>query len=54
MNELELDTVKALLHNRTTKETYELSPLGDVAPIVLAGGLFPYARQVGMLPASGK
>ena len=51
-DELELDTEKALLHNRTTKETYELSPLGDVAPIVLAGGLFPFARKAGMLPAS--
>ena len=29
-----------------------LSPLGDVAPIVLEGGLFPYARKAGMLPAS--
>ena len=51
-DELELDTEKALLHNRTTKETYELSPLGDVAPIVLEGGLFPFARKAGMLPAS--
>ncbi len=48
-DELELDIAGAVLLNRTTGETYELQPLGDVAPILEAGGLFPYARQVGML-----
>ena len=50
-DELELDVEKALLHNRTTKETYELKPLGEVEPILEAGGLFPYAKTVGMLKA---
>jgi 3-isopropylmalate/(R)-2-methylmalate dehydratase small subunit len=49
-DELELDVAGALLHNRTTQETYALKPLGEVAPILEAGGLFPYARKVGMLP----
>lgn len=48
-DELELDVEKATLRNLTTNEAYELKPLGDVAPILAAGGLFPYARQVGML-----
>jgi 3-isopropylmalate/(R)-2-methylmalate dehydratase small subunit len=48
-DELELDVAKSLLHNRTTNETYELKPVGEVAPILEAGGLFPYARKVGML-----
>jgi 3-isopropylmalate/(R)-2-methylmalate dehydratase small subunit len=48
-DELELDASRSVLHNRTTKETYELKPLGEVAPIVEAGGLFPYAKKVGML-----
>jgi 3-isopropylmalate/(R)-2-methylmalate dehydratase small subunit len=48
-DELELDVAASRLHNRTTKETYELKPLGEVAPILEAGGLFPYARKVGML-----
>src|SRR4051812_47945509 len=48
-DELELDVLAAKLHNVTTKETYELKPLGDVAPILEAGGLFPYARKVGVL-----
>jgi 3-isopropylmalate/(R)-2-methylmalate dehydratase small subunit len=46
---LELDVARALLNNVTTKESYELKPLGEVAPILEAGGLFNYARQVGML-----
>jgi 3-isopropylmalate/(R)-2-methylmalate dehydratase small subunit len=46
---LELDVTSAQLHNRTTGETYALNPLGDVAPILEAGGLFPYARKMGML-----
>jgi 3-isopropylmalate/(R)-2-methylmalate dehydratase small subunit len=48
-DELSLDVVAATLHNRTTGEKYELKPLGDVAPILEAGGLFQHARKVGML-----
>lgn len=48
-DELELDVTQAVLHNRTTQESYELKPLGEVAPILEAGGLFPYAKKVGML-----
>jgi 3-isopropylmalate/(R)-2-methylmalate dehydratase small subunit len=48
-DELKLDVTAGALHNLTTGETYRLRPLGDVAPILEAGGLFPYARQVGML-----
>jgi 3-isopropylmalate/(R)-2-methylmalate dehydratase small subunit len=38
-----------MIRNRTTKEEWRLKPLGEVAPIIEAGGLFPYARKVGML-----
>lgn len=48
-DELHLDVVAGLLHNLTTKEEYRLKPLGEVAPILEAGGVFPYARKVGML-----
>ena len=48
-DELRLDVVNAVLHNLTTGEDHKLRPLGDVAPILQAGGLFPYARTVGML-----
>jgi 3-isopropylmalate/(R)-2-methylmalate dehydratase small subunit len=34
-----------------TGKTYLLKPLGDVRPVVDAGGLFNYARKTGMIPA---
>ena len=33
-----------------TGTTYALKPLGEVRPVVEAGGIFAYARQVGMMP----
>ncbi len=48
-DELSLDVAGSTLRNLTTGETYALKPLGEVAPILEAGGLFPYARKVGML-----
>lgn len=48
-DELRIDPAAGLLHNLTTNEKWPLKPLGEVAPILEAGGLFPYARQVGML-----
>jgi 3-isopropylmalate/(R)-2-methylmalate dehydratase small subunit len=50
-DELSLDVAGSGLKNVTTGETYALKPLGEVAPILEAGGLFPYARKVGMLKA---
>ncbi len=50
-DELRLETAAGKLHNLTTGEVYELKSLGDVAPILEAGGVFPYARKVGMLKA---
>jgi len=32
-------------------QTYQLTPLGEVRPVIDAGGVFNYARQTGMLPA---
>jgi 3-isopropylmalate/(R)-2-methylmalate dehydratase small subunit len=37
------------LINRTQGHVYALKPLGDVLPIIEAGGLFPYAKAAGML-----
>jgi 3-isopropylmalate/(R)-2-methylmalate dehydratase small subunit len=48
-DELRLDVNSARIHNVTTGEDWALKPLGDVQPILEAGGLFPYARKVGML-----
>jgi 3-isopropylmalate/(R)-2-methylmalate dehydratase small subunit len=32
-------------------KTYSLKPLGEVRPVIEAGGVFNYARQTGMIPA---
>jgi 3-isopropylmalate/(R)-2-methylmalate dehydratase small subunit len=48
-DELEIDVERSLLTNKTTGDTWTLSPLGEVAPILEAGGVFPYAKKVGML-----
>ena len=48
-DELSLDLASSLLRNLTTGEQWTLKPLGEVAPIIAAGGLFNYAREVGML-----
>jgi 3-isopropylmalate/(R)-2-methylmalate dehydratase small subunit len=48
-DELLIDVQKSLLTNLTTKEEWQLKPLGDVVPILEAGGVFNYARSVGML-----
>src|SRR5438105_1381093 len=47
-DEVEIDVAAGTLSNRTTGERWRLKPLGEVAPILEAGGLFPYARKVGM------
>ncbi len=44
---IDLDT--STLTNQTTGNTWKLNGLGDVAPIIEAGGVFDYARQAGML-----
>ena len=48
-DEVRIDVAGSVLHNLTTGEEWKLKPLGEVAPILEAGGLFPYAKKVGML-----
>ena len=47
-----VDIEAGLLTNHTTGQVYPLNPLGDVKPIIDAGGVFEYARQNGMLPTA--
>ncbi len=51
-DEVTLDLAAATLTNHATGKTVTLTPLGEIAPIVAAGGLFDYARQSGQLDAS--
>lgn len=48
-DELTLDLPNLTLTNQTTGEDYDLKPLGDVKPIIDAGGVFAYAKQTGMI-----
>jgi 3-isopropylmalate/(R)-2-methylmalate dehydratase small subunit len=48
-DELHIDVAGNVLRNLTTHEQFPLKPLGEVAPILEAGGLFPHARKTGML-----
>ena len=50
-DELEIDQVNHTLINHTQSKEYNIKPLGSVADIVHAGGIFEYARKQGMVPA---
>ena len=45
---LVIDLEKSKLTNQTTGDSWDLQSLGDVAPILEAGGIFPYAKQAGI------
>jgi 3-isopropylmalate/(R)-2-methylmalate dehydratase small subunit len=50
-DELTVDLKAGTLKNETTGDAFKLNPLGDVTPIIEAGGVFNYAKSVGMLKA---
>jgi 3-isopropylmalate/(R)-2-methylmalate dehydratase small subunit len=52
-DEVTVDLDKSSVQVNRTGKIYPLKPLGDVRPVVDAGGLFNYARQHGMIPANG-
>lgn len=48
-DQLEVHLDDGYLLNKTTGKRHDLRPLGDVLPIIEAGGIFQYARNAGML-----
>ena len=46
-----VDLDKCTVTKEATGQTYSFKPLGDVRPVVDAGGLFNYARKTGMISA---
>ncbi|MBE0543266.1 MAG: 3-isopropylmalate dehydratase [Verrucomicrobia bacterium] len=46
---VDLDAATVTVQN--TGKAYQFKPLGDVRPVVDAGGIFNYARQTGMISA---
>ena len=50
-DELEVHLNEQYLVNKTRNQRHGLHPLGDVVPIIEAGGIFEYAKKAGMLKA---
>lgn len=48
-DELEVRLDDHVILNKTTGKQHKLNPLGDVLPIIEAGGVFNYAKATGML-----
>jgi 3-isopropylmalate/(R)-2-methylmalate dehydratase small subunit len=48
-DELEVHITEQYALNKTRNQRYDLAPLGDVLPIIEAGGIFAYAKKAGML-----
>lgn len=48
-DEVEIDLETNTLTNLSGRKTYDLNSLGSVYDIVMAGGIFSYARKTGML-----
>ena len=48
-DEVSVDTEAGTLTNATTGKTYTLQPLGDVGDIIRAGGVFEYAKEIGII-----
>jgi len=50
-DEITVDLDAATVTVAKTGKVHSFKPLGDVRPVVDAGGLFNYARQTGMMPS---
>lgn len=47
--EVSLDFERDQIINHTLNQVYALKPIGEVGPVIDAGGIFAYARQTGMI-----
>jgi 3-isopropylmalate/(R)-2-methylmalate dehydratase small subunit len=48
-DEIVINLVENKLVNKTSGESFELKPLGDILPIIEAGNIFEYARKSGLM-----
>lgn len=48
-DELEVHVMDGYVLNKTKGTRHEIKPLGDVLPIIEAGGVFEYAKEAGMM-----
>lgn len=44
-----IEIAESRLINHTTGKEYKLKPIGDLGPVIDAGGIFAYARKTGMI-----
>jgi 3-isopropylmalate/(R)-2-methylmalate dehydratase small subunit len=49
-DEATIDLKACTITHLPSGQCYELNPLGAVAPVIEAGGIFRYARSTGMIP----
>jgi len=49
-DQAEVDLAAGSIRQAATGRVYPLKPIGAVGPVIAAGGLFGYARSVGMMP----
>ena len=47
--EVSIDFEQNQIINHTLGKVYNLKPIGEVGPVIDAGGIFDYARQTGMI-----
>lgn len=47
-----IELAESHLINHTTGKEYKLKPIRDAGPFIEAGGIFAYARNVGMIPTN--
>ena len=48
-HEVEIDVAAGTLTVCESGASHALKPIGDVAPVIEAGGIFAYARETGMI-----
>ncbi len=47
--EVSIDFAQNQLINHSLNQVFDLNPIGEVGPVIDAGGIFDYARQTGMI-----
>ena len=48
-DEVRVDLDAGTVFNKSTGDEYSIKPLGEVRPVIDAGGLFNFARENGMI-----
>lgn len=48
-DEVRIELDKGIVLNKSTGDEYSIKPLGEVRPVIDAGGLFNFARKTGMI-----